>query len=93
VQGASALEAVPSCPSDCKGRVVEKDKVVVHLGDLRLARTCCCYCTAAVPVVVLVDTGLLAHRESMASVLLELEQQYALGPELLALGLLVPFAC
>jgi hypothetical protein len=44
-------------------------------------------------VVVLVDIGLLAHQESMASVLLELEQQYALGPELLALGLLVPFAC
>lgn len=93
MQGASALEVVPSCPSDCKAQVVEKDKVVVHLGDSRLARTCYCYCTEVVLVLVLVDTGLLGHQESMASVLLELEQQYALGPELLAPGLLEPFAC
>ena len=93
MQGASALEAVPSCPSDCMGRVVEKGKVAVPLGDLKLARTCYCYCIEVVLVVVQVDTGLLGHQENMAFVLLELEQQYALGPELPALGLLGLVAC
>ena len=88
MQGASALEAVPSCPSDCKGRVVEKDKVVVHLGDLRLARTCCCYCTLEVAAFELVDTDPLPRQGSMAPELLELEQPY--GPELEQLGPVQP---
>jgi hypothetical protein len=42
-----------------------------------------------VPGFVLADTGPLAHQENMACVLLALELQYALGPELLELGQLV----
>lgn len=42
-----------------------------------------------VPGFVLVDTGPLVRQESTAYVLLALELQYALGPELLELGQLV----
>jgi hypothetical protein len=87
------LEVVPSCPFDCMGRVVVKDMAGVHLGGSRLVHTCCCYCTTEVPAFESVDTDLLASQESMASVLLALEQRYELGPEQLELGPLVPVAC
>jgi hypothetical protein len=46
-----------------------------------------------VPAFESVDTDPLTHQENMASVLLALEQQYALGPGQLELGQLVLVAC
>jgi hypothetical protein len=93
VQVAFALEVVPSFPFDYTGLVVGKDMAGAHLGGSKSVHTCCCYCTMEVPAFESVDTDPLVHQENMASVLLALEQQYALGPEQLGLGLLVLVAC
>lgn len=93
MQVAFALEVAPSFPFDCMGRVVGKDMAGAHLGGSKSVHTCCCYCTMEVPAFESVDTGPLAHQENMASVLLALEQQYALGPGQLGLGQLVLVAC
>lgn len=90
---AFALEVVPSFPFDCTGRLVGKDMAGAHLGGSKSVHTCCCYCIMEVPAFESVDTDPLVHQENMASVLLALEQQYALGPEQLGLGLLVLVAC